>query len=294
VAGAALVGTMLASIQPRPCGLCGDVRKPTRAHVPPRVAGNRHSVLRAPDVIDDGRTRRPGTWKEGGMWVRGLCDDCNNRAGRSCDQAYADFASQVARLSTPLALGLQVIPGEPPGAYFAPGLVARCVLVGMFAINPRLRILFPDLAHDLSHEPVPGHGPVTWPGQLILRVGLTHPLARNNGLLFSGIWSMRVLTERVVHFSFADIVFPPLVWSLLPSNSDSERDGLGPQVTRALADASDWVNYGRDRTTVDLRSLTRTLPALLHPVFANRDEWVELLTQDGTDADAVVVYGRIS
>lgn len=104
---------------------------------------------------------------------------------------------------------------------------------------------------------------------------------------------MRVLTERVVHFSFADIAFRPLMWSLVPADSDSERDGLGPQVTRPLADASDWINYGPDRASVDLRSLTRTFPALQHPMFSSRDEWVELMSRDGSDAHAVVVFGHI-
>lgn len=120
--GIELIGTMLNSAQPRPCGLCGVMRKPTRAHVPPQVAGNTFSVLRAPDVLDTRRSRRPGAWNEGGMWVRGLCYDCSHLSGRVYDGAYADFADQVGRLSRPLASRLQVIPGEPPGVRFAPGL----------------------------------------------------------------------------------------------------------------------------------------------------------------------------
>jgi hypothetical protein len=269
------------------------MRKPTRAHVPPQVAGNTPSVLRAPDVIDARRSRRPGTWNEGGMWVRGLCYDCNHLSGRAYDWPYADFAAQVGRLSTPIATHLQVIPGEPPGVFFAPGLVARCVLYGMFAINPRLRIIFPSLAYDLVHEQPPGHGPVRWPDQLTLRVARTHPAVQHRGLLSSGIWSMRLLTERVVHFPFADIAFRPLIWSLVPADSDSERDGLGPQVTKPLADASDWINYGPDRTAVDLRSLTRTFPAFWHPMFTDRRDWSELMTRDGSDADAVVIFGHL-
>ena len=162
----------------------------------------------------------------------------------------------------------------------------------MFGINLRLRLLFPELAHDLLHEPVPGHGPIRWPDQLILRVGLTHPLLPNVGVLSSGVWAMRVLSERVVHFSFADIAFPPLVWTLVAPDDDNAAE-LGPQITHALADASDWVHYGPDRTNVDLRSLTRALPAIALPLLTSRNDWVELLTRDGTDADAVVVFGRL-
>ncbi|WP_147251834.1 hypothetical protein [Blastococcus sp. TF02-8] len=186
-----------------------------------------------------------------------------------------------------------MIPGEPPGVRFAPGLVARCVLFGMFAINPRLRILFPDLAADLRKETPAGAGPVRWPDQLLLRVGRSHPSLPREGVLSSGVWSMRVLTERVVHFSFGDIVFAPLVWSLVPAHSGSERDGLGPQITKRLGDASGWVHYGPDRTSVDLRSLTRTFPSMAHPLHVKMDDWVELLTRDGSDADAVMVFGRL-
>jgi hypothetical protein len=284
--GPQLVGTMLKDRVSRPCGLCGEFRFPTKAHVPPQAAGNNAKVLRASDVMD-ARARRPGHWREGGMWVRGLCYDCNNLAGRAFDQAYADFAAQVARLSTPVARSMQVIPGEPPGAFFAPGLVARCVLFGMFGIYPRLRVIFPELAHDLVHQAE--H--VRWPDKVTLRVGLTHPLAGNLGLLTSGIWMMRVMDERVVHFSFADVVFPPLAWFLVADDSEPE---LGPQITQSLADASDWVRYSPERTAVDLRSLTRSFPAVFHPMLApGRNSWAELLTRDGTDAHAVVVFGRI-
>lgn len=258
------VGTTLSSPQPRACGLCGDVRKLSRAHVPPQVAGNSTRVERAPDVIDAG-TRRPGRWTEGGMWVRGLCERCNNLAGTVYDNAYADFAAQVARLTSPIALRMQVIPGEPPGARFAPGLVARCVLYSMFAINPRLRILYPDLAYGMSHETAPGYGPIRWPVQLRLLVGRSHPRLRCTGVVSSGVWAMRVLNERVVHHSFGDIVFPPLTWTLVPADTRSERDGLGPQITKHLGDASDWINYGPDRVLVDLRTICQRFPAIALP-----------------------------
>lgn len=286
-----LVGSTLSSAAARACGLCGIIRKLSRAHVPPQAAGNTTKVLRAPDVIVD-RVRRPGRWSEGGMWVRGLCEDCNSQAGKSYDAAYADFALQVGRLSTPTARRLALIPGEPPGARFAPGLVSRAVLFGMYAINPRLRVLFPELAHDLKSEPTPGQGPVRWPDGLALKVARSQPGLPHSGVISSGVWAMRVMHERVVHFTFDDIVFPPLMWSLVPRHTDSERDGLGPQITKSLADASEWVKYGPDRTSVDLRTLTRTLPTMAHPMLIRTDDWAELLTNNGSDADAVVVFGK--
>jgi hypothetical protein len=103
---------------------------------------------------------------------------------------------------------------------------------------------------------------------------------------------MRVLTERVVHGSFGDIVWPPLTWSLVATDIDSERHGLGPQITKRLEDVSDWVKYGPDRTSVDLRNVIRTLPAMLHPLLVRTDDWVEMLTSDGSEHDAVVVFGK--
>ncbi len=78
----------------------------------------------------------------------------------------------------------------------------------------------------------------------------------------------------------------------MPKDNDSERDGLGPQITKQSADVSEWVKYGPDRTAVDLRNLIRSLPAMPHPMLVRTDDWVELMTNDGSDADAIVVFGK--
>ena len=52
---------MLANAGARACGPCGEFREATKAHVPPRAAGNTTSVERAADLIDANRVRRPGT-----------------------------------------------------------------------------------------------------------------------------------------------------------------------------------------------------------------------------------------
>lgn len=133
---------------------------------------------------------------------------------------------------------------------------------------------------------------MAWPEKVALRVGLTVPSWSHVAVLSSGIWSMRVLAARAVHSSFADIAFPPLVWSLVTVDADMPAQ-LGPQITNGLADASDWVQYGPDRTHVDLRSLTRRLPIIALPLLTQQDDWVEMMTRDGGDADAVVVFGAI-
>jgi hypothetical protein len=93
VAGHNLVGGTLSSPAARACGLRGDIRKLSRAHVPPQAAGNTTKVLRAPDVIVNS-VRQPGRWLEGGMWVRGLCEDCNNQAGKHYDSRTPTLPSR--------------------------------------------------------------------------------------------------------------------------------------------------------------------------------------------------------
>lgn len=215
------------------------------------------------------------------MQVRGLCVSCNNLAGRTCDLAYADFARQIrARRSSNLQVPM-IRRAEPPLAVFAPGLVARSVLMGMFAIAPQLRVLLPEVADDLLDEP----SAVRWPGRTRLRVALTHPRLNSHALLTSGLSMMRVLERREMHSPLAEVVFPPLVWTLVP---DREVDRLGPEVTSELPDASDWIRYAPERTSVDLRNLLRHLPVFVHPLHAAQEEWMEL-----SGKHTVLMHGRL-
>lgn len=138
----AVLGTTLASKGLRPCGLCGDMRKMTKTHVPPQTAGNTGTVERASDLISRDGVRRPGRWNRGGLWVRGLCEACNQLAGRRYDHAYGDFARALTTASRARAPGLIVSPSHVPPVQLAPGLASRCILIGMFAIHPRLRHIF--------------------------------------------------------------------------------------------------------------------------------------------------------
>lgn len=215
------------------------------------------------------------------MQVRGLCVACNNLAGSTCDAAYADFAAQIrARRSSHLDVP-SVRVQEPPFALFAPNLVARSVLMGMFAIAPLLRTVLPEVAHDLLHDPTA----VRWPGRTRLVVGMTDKRLSRRGLLTSGHTMMQVMTRRALHSPLAEIVFPPLVWALVPRTSHA---GLGPEITAGLADASDWVRYSPDRTSVDLRDIVRILPVFVHPLHTQDDDWVEL-TGDHT----VLMHGAL-
>jgi hypothetical protein len=258
----------------------------TKTHVPPQTAGNTVAVKRAADVIGSDEVRRNGRWLDGGMWVYGLCYDCNHLAGRTYDEAYADFAAQVARLSTPFARAMQITQEIVPAAFFAPSLVAKCILYGMFGINPRLQVIFPELASDLATS----SDLIRWPSKVTLRVGYTRGNPRL-ALLSSGVWMMRVLERREVHFSFADVIFPPLAWCLV---TDDSSQNLGPPITQFLADASDWVRYSDERTSVDLRSITRRFGSVEHPALGRRrDSWVEAMGGRDSENSAVVLHGAM-
>jgi hypothetical protein len=116
-----------------------------------------------------------------------------------------------------------------------------------------------------------------------LRVGQHHgPRA----LLASGIFMARVLGHRTQDFTFSDVVFAPLVWSLVPDDKEA-------QPVDQLADASEWPNYSSERTRVDLRHIVRRFPTFLHHAFSGtRDQWIELMGEAGTDTEAVILHGR--
>lgn len=77
-----------------------------------------------------------------------LCSDCNNLTSARADPAYIDFHKQVATVRAPAARRVLIEPSSLPVSV-APGLVARSVLIGMFAINDRLQESFPALARGL-------------------------------------------------------------------------------------------------------------------------------------------------
>lgn len=174
------------------------MRRMTRTHVPPQTAGNTHVVQRAADVITEG-VRRPGRWSVGGLWVRGLCEACNQLAGRPYDQAYGDFARALNSAAAARSAGLLTRRSDAPPIRLAPGLVSRSILIGMFAIHPRLRQIFPAVAEDLRME-APA---LRWPSAVSLRVGRYQ---RRRALLTSGIFMARVLGHRTQHFTLSDVV----------------------------------------------------------------------------------------
>lgn len=235
----------------------------TEAHVPPQACGNSgRQVERAQWTIGPGGAQ-VGRWQDGGLSVFGLCRDCNVVTSDKPDPAYADFHRRVVAALSPGAMRLRLNPHHPP-AQVAPGLVARSVLAGMFAINDSLQDFFPDVARGLRDRM-----PTELGDGLQLRLALTPgPESRIGG----PVGYMKALRERVFYLPFADIWFPPLAWSL-SSNRDSPTD-LGPSLTADWADVSEWLRFGADVST-DLRNLSRPLRFVRPPRFG-AEEWVLL------------------
>lgn len=251
------------------CGLCGQDRVMTEAHVPPQSCGNSGEVRERAQWVSDVGGARLGPYKPGGVSVYGLCRDCNALTSDKADPAYIDFHRRVSSVLGENVQLLLVEPGQLP-VRVAPGLVARSVLAGMFAINDRLQDHFPDVARGLREK----SDDLRLSDDLQLRLALTTGRKSRIG---GPVGYMRVLGQRAFYMPLADIWFPPLAWCL--RSVKSAEASLGVELTAAWGDVSDWIRYGPDLVT-DLRNVTRTLPVAQPPQFG-ADEWM-LLTGDET------------
>lgn len=205
----------------------------------------------------------------GGIWVRGLCSDCNSLAGGQCDTAYADFATRVNRWHKRDSMIHFPNATDVPPVAVAPGPVARSILYGMHAVSPQLRRHFPDLAQSLAS----GDDQVRIPPGLRLRVArYTEPFARVAGPLTA----MRVLTVPQAFMTFAEVYFRPLAWVLTPDTRGLVFDD------EKWASADEWPLY-RNETNTDLRNLTQSLPLVKHPLAeATRMDWIEFHSDEIT------------
>lgn len=165
------LGLRLRHGEPADCGLCGQTVPLTRTHVPPQCAGNSQGVQRhyLQTVTADGvptvvRARK--SWA-GGLYVYGLCGQCNSNAGR-WDGAYGALATALRPC---WSSGVLATPGgriDLPSYEFSPSSVARSVLMGMFGVNRGLRARHPALAQGL----LDAAEPLALPPDLRLRVAL--------------------------------------------------------------------------------------------------------------------------
>jgi hypothetical protein len=252
------------------CGLCGQVRPLTKTHVPPQCAGNRGRVKRFTIVSDDEHRAAATSRRIGGVHFFGLCSTCNGVIQGQWDRHYGELAKAL----WPFAVGTSL---TLPGGNLAmsdmeirPGAVARCVMAGAFALNPKLQDVHPALATEL----LTGTSTITMPAPLRLLMAITTgPFARVTGSI--GGWYMfrpKVGGKNLGIMSLAQIYFPPLAWQI----ADLDESILLQK--ERWQDVSDWLEMQPD-ASVSLSSLVPKLPTVTHPAQrpGGREDWVELL-----------------
>lgn len=243
-----------------PCGVCGVVCRLSQTHIPPKSSGNRAEVARIKFYLvgRDQNQLREGTPQEGGLWMHGLCGDCNSLAGGLYDPAYTDFARRFMPIRRLQRGGYSI----PPSVKFAPGLVARSVLFMMMGLNPHLRTSLPSLTALKNRN-----SQIEFPASMQLLFAVTEG---NRARISSGTWYLRVLGRRETLNTYAEIYFPPFAWTLVPRDAGTWFNAQG------WGNATDWLRFGPDRTAVDLRDVIRSLPLVQHPLHNPRtsQDWV--------------------
>lgn len=265
------------------CGLCGDRTKMTRAHVPPQCAGNDHLVGRSYMRTHHSKATR-GRSTEGGLYVYGLCQPCNNLGSRyeSAYKELIDVLSPTRRKSPGFDFNATQV--SLPAATFDPGSVARTIMVGAFGIAPTLRDWYPDLAAGILDQ----RDFLIVPKKIRLRLGLARGASARiggmtSGFFFAGPWALRDADgnpETVV--PFAEVFFPPLAW-MLANDPQPLLDHMG------WGDATSWLN-ARPGDRQELRSTVPTLPYVSHPSHNDflRNLWIEMHTESSAGITEIV------
>lgn len=254
------------------CQLCRRSTDLTKAHIPPQCAGNTGSRVTRMRPLIRGEVMFHDAPKEGGLWLKTICQPCNGLASRY-DDAYGDFVDRVSRVGLLNARAV-ALPGDSygvPPIHVAPGRVARSLLYGVVALAPSLNLVHGELIDNLVCDAAD----IRLPPGLQLRVArVVKPACR----IASAYSMMQVLGQRQVYDVFAEICFPPLIWALCSPPPDS----LGPSLIdlEGWGDATDWIRYTPEATRCDLRDVLDRLPVTLHPTRRNRHEWVELSSPD--------------
>jgi hypothetical protein len=243
------------------CGLCGISASMTKAHVPAQMAGNTTAVRsfryvsRLSDPKDSFRVVRRSSSLDGGLWMYGLCEECNGVRQPPFEVAYKDFAGQLKGLWVRSNALSVPNPVTVPDVIFLPGAVARAVMTGMYAMNPRLRFLYPDVADAL----VRGDVSVTLPPDLRLRFAIARGTRARISGSDGGFLIMQTVKGKPVGFtSFGSIYFPPFAWQLVPDEA--------PLIDRQRwADVSAWLTISPDDERLFSTVCEPTLPLVMHP-----------------------------
>jgi hypothetical protein len=271
--GSRVLGLINYPGEKRPCGICGVKKLMSRAHVPAQCAGNEMLVKRSRFMVNKHEVDA-GRQDLGGIYLYGLCADCNTEAGQY-DEAYGQFA-EALRPNWVQSLQIEV-PRlmTTPSVTFDPGAVARSILLGMCATGPHIRHHWPELPAQLLSGT-----PVTMPPQLRLFLALTRGVTARvagpiSGFPVAGPMRRDASGTPVGINAVASVYFPPLAWELINPGETMLTDDR-------WADVTSWTTIKPGDIRV-LSELVPALPAVCHPWHhPNGDalHWVELLSTE--------------
>lgn len=264
------VGTSRERGKKYPCGVCGQVKRMTKAHVPPQVAGNSTIITYEKMMSKDSHIRR-GKPMLGGVHFRGQCDTCNSQIGSLYDNAYADLAaivrpSWVKDWTLTLPSRVAVADG-----CFRPGAAVRSLLLGLCAFAPWVQSEFPAFPLDLlAGKSVP------LPGDLRLYVALSRGRTARTSGSFTGFYLMGPKARHAPDGlpiginAVGSCYFPPLAWELVHEDH-CMLPGQG------WVDVSSWpqIDPGEEH---QVHEYFRDLPIVAHPRHTPADyqNWGEL------------------
>lgn len=251
-----MLGPLMNRMEKRPCGMCGVKQILSKAHIPPKCAGNELLAKRYRFTVN-GHEADAGRGDLGGIYLYGLCAACNTLAGQY-DGAYGELANELRPLwvkSWDIALPSRV---QLPAIDFDPGAVVRSILLGMCATGDLIYQNWPSLPMDLaSGEPV--ELPSDMRLYCALARGMTARVAGSmSGFQLYGPNAHRNLDGAPIGINaLASVYFPPIAWELVQAGDTS-------LAVDGWADVSDWTGYSPGDTH-RLSDLVSALPSVCHP-----------------------------
>lgn len=207
------------------------------------------------------------------MHFYGLCAICNVRQSKY-DSAYAEL-SDIVRPRWIKTSGM--IPGvlyRPPAATCQPGAVTRSLVIGMFGLNPHLRVLYPAVAAALVNQ----DDEITLPDDIALWLAT----ARGKRARLSGsiggfeMFGRRLFDKPLGIMTLAQVYFPPLAWQLAPRETSLLH-------VQRWTDVSHWLQLPANEH-LPLDAICGLLPIVLHPKHEPEtgDLWCEMLSDEIT------------
>ena len=259
------------------CGICGRKTRLSKAHIPAQCAGNTMLVKRYRTLVN-GDELDAGRGDIGGIYLYGLCKQCNSSAG-TYDVAYGQFADALRPLwarSWELALPPRI---EVPPVSADIGAVARSILLAMCATGSFIQTNWPGLPKALI-----GGAAVDLPDGIRLYLALSRGrTARVAGPVagFYGLGPKHRTTPSGMAKginAIASVYFPPVAWELV------QHDESSMLLDDGWADVTDWT-MTEPGSLHDLPALVGALPAVCHPSHHPRDHnyWFEVFAPELTE-----------